>query len=135
MAVRSVLFVCTHNAGRSQMAAGYLTHLSGGAVEVSSAGTAPADALNPAVVAAMLEEAIDLRDEEPQAVSVEALHEADLLISLGADLRGLGAELSYSEWDLPESTGLRLEAIRPIRDAIKARVLALLRELNASVAA
>ncbi|MFT3833461.1 MAG: heat-shock protein HtpX [Micropruina sp.] len=135
MAVRSVLFVCTHNAGRSQMAAGYLTHLSGGTIEVSSAGTAPADALNPAVVAAMLEEAIDLRDEEPRAVSSELLREADLVISLGADLRGLGGELSYSEWDLPESTGLRLEAVRPIRDAIKARVIALLSELNAPVAA
>lgn len=135
MAVRSVLFVCTHNAGRSQMAAGYLTHLSGGTIEVSSAGTAPADALNPAVVAAMLEEAIDLRDEEPRAVSSELLREADLVISLGADLRGLGGELSYSEWDLPESTGLRLEAVRPIRDAIKARVIALLTELNAPVAA
>lgn len=135
MAVHSVLFVCTHNAGRSQMAAGYLTHLSGGTIEVSSAGMAPADALNPAVVAAMLEEAIDLRDEEPRAVGFELLREADLVISLGADLRGLSGELSYSEWDLPESTGLRLEAVRPIRDAIKARVIALLSELNAPAAA
>jgi arsenate reductase (thioredoxin) len=135
MAARSVLFVCTHNAGRSQMAAGFLAHLSGGAIEVSSAGTAPGDALNPAVVAAMLEEGIDLRQEEPRAVSVELLRDADLVISLGADLRGLPRGLTYADWDLPESTGLRLDAVRPIRDAIKARVLALLSELNAPAAA
>ena len=135
MAVSSVVFVCTHNAGRSQMAAGYLSHLSAGSIAVDSAGTAPADALNPAVIAAMLEEGIDLRDGEPKAVSAELLRGADRVISLGADLRGLGADLRYAEWNLPESTGLRLEAVRPIRDAIKARVLVLLSELNAPAAA
>ena len=134
MATRSVLFVCTHNAGRSQMAAGYLTHLSGGSLEVASAGTAPADALNPAVIAAMLEEGIDLRDEEPKAVGPEMVQQADLVITLGADLRAL-AGVAVQYWDLPESTGLRLEAVRPIRDAIKERVLVLLDELNAPAAA
>ncbi|MFT4217894.1 MAG: heat-shock protein HtpX [Micropruina sp.] len=135
MVARSVLFVCTHNAGRSQMAAGFLAQLSGGAIEVSSAGTAPADALNPAVVAAMLEEGVDLRDEEPKAIGIEQLREADLVISLGADLRALTGGRSYADWDLPESAGLRLDAVRPIRDAIKARVAALLIELNAPAAA
>lgn len=134
MAVGSVLFVCTHNAGRSQMAAGFLAHLSGGSIEVASAGTAPADALNPAVIAAMLEEGIDLRDEEPKAVGTESVQQADLVITLGADLRALTGT-RFRDWDLPESAGLRLDAVRPIRDAIKARVLLLLEELNASAAA
>lgn len=139
MVTSSVLFVCIHNAGRSQMAAGFLTQLSGGSIEVASAGTAPADALNPAVIAAMLEEGIDLRDEEPKAVSPELLQQAGLVITLGADLRAMtGAAVAgtrFVDWDLPESAGLRLDAVRPIRDAIKARVLALLVELNAPAAA
>lgn len=135
MAISSVVFVCTHNAGRSQMAAGFLSHLSGGSIAVDSAGVAPADALNPAVIAAMLEEGIDLRDEEPKAVSPELLQQADLVITLGADLRALAGGAVFADWDLPESTGLRLAAVRPIRDAIKARVLTLLAELNAPAAA
>ena len=134
MAISSVLFVCTHNAGRSQMAAAFLAHLSGGSIEVASAGTAPADALNPAVIAAMLEEGIDLRDEEPKAVGTESVQQADLVITLGADLRALTGT-RFQDWDLPESAGLRLDAVRPIRDAIKARVLVLLEELNAPAAA
>lgn len=139
MATSSVLFVCIHNAGRSQMAAGFLTRLGGDAIEVASAGTAPADALNPAVIAAMLEEGIDLREEEPKAVSPELLQQAGLVITLGADLRAMtamaGAGTRFQDWDLPESAGLRLDAVRPVRDAIKARVLALLAELNAPAAA
>ncbi len=135
MAVTSVLFVCAHNAGRSQMAAGYLTHLSGGTIVVESAGTEPSDALNPAVVAAMLEEGIDLRDEEPKAISPEMLGQADLVITLGVDLRPLTGGASFVDWALPESAGLELPAIRPIREAIKARVLTLLAELNAPAAA
>lgn len=135
MAVDSVLFVCVSNAGRSQMAAGFLTQLSDGSITVESAGTEPADALNPAVVAAMLEEGIDLREEEPKAVSTEMLLQAGRVITLGVDLRPLSGGVRYDDWDLPESGGLQLAQIRPIRDAIKTRVLALLAELNAPAAA
>ena len=135
MAINSVLFVCVSNAGRSQMAAGFLTQLSGGSIAVESAGTEPADALNPAVIAAMLEEGIDLRDEEPKAVSPDMLWQADKVITLGVDLRPLSGGVRFDDWDLPESGGLQLAELRPIRDAIKARVLVLLDELNAPAAA
>lgn len=134
MATRSVLFVCTHNAGRSQMAAGFLSQLGGEAFVVDSAGTAPADALNPAVVAAMLEEGVDLRDAEPKALSDEALAEADLVITLGvssADLPGS----HYVDWDFPDPADGRLERVRVIRDAIKSRVVALVSELTSTAAA
>ncbi len=135
MAVNSVLFVCVSNAGRSQMAAGFLTQLSGGSIAVESAGTEPADALNPAVIAAMLEEGIDLRDEEPKAVSPDLLWQVDKVITLGVDLRPLSGGVRFDDWDLPESGGLQLAELRPIRDAIKARVLTLLAEFNAPAAA
>ncbi len=135
MAINSVLFVCVSNAGRSQMAAGFLTQLSGGSIAVESAGTEPADALNPAVIAAMLEEGIDLRDEEPKAVSPDMLWQADKVITLGVDLRPLSGGVRFDDWDLPESGGLQLAELRPIRDAIKARVLTLLAEFNAPAAA
>ena len=96
MASRHVLFVCTHNAGRSQMAAALLAHLGGPSFVVDSAGTAPADALNPAVVAAMLEVGIDLRDNEPTLLTPEALHEADLVITHAMEtglLDGLNASV------------------------------------------
>ncbi len=134
MASRHVLFVCTHNAGRSQMAAALLAHLGGPAFVVDSAGTAPADALNPAVVAAMLEVGIDLRDNEPTLLTPEALHEADLVITLGVDSAELPGS-HYIDWDFPDPAGSRLETVRPIRDAIKARVLALIGELNSPAAA
>ncbi|MFT4226579.1 low molecular weight phosphatase family protein [Micropruina sp.] len=135
MAINSVLFVCVSNAGRSQMAAGFLTQLSGGSIAVESAGTEPADALNPAVIAAMLEEGVDLRDEEPKAVSPDMLWQADKVITLGVDLRPLSGGVRFDDWDLPESGGLQLAELRPIRDAIKARVLTLLAEFNAPAAA
>ena len=134
MASRHVLFVCTHNAGRSQMAAALLAHLGGPSFVVNSAGTAPADALNPAVVAAMLEVGIDLRDNEPTLLTPEALHEADLVITLGVDSAELPGS-HYIDWDFPDPAGSRLETVRPIRDAIKARVLALIGELNSPAAA
>ena len=134
MASRHVLFVCTHNAGRSQMAAALLAHLGGPSFVVDSAGTAPADALNPAVVAAMLEVGIDLRDNEPTLLTPEALHEADLVITLDADSAELPGS-HYIDWDFPDPAGSRLETVRPIRDAIKARVLALIGELNSPAAA
>lgn len=132
---RFVLFVCTHNAGRSQMAAGFLTEFAGDTLAVESAGTAPADALNPAVVAAMLEEGIDLRDEEPARVTVEMLQEADLVITLGANLGDLAPGSRYVDWDFPDPANSRLITVRPIRDAIKLRVLELLQELSAPAAA
>ena len=135
MAINSVLFVCVSNAGRSQMAAGFLTQLSGGSIAVESAGTEPADALNPAVIAAMLEEGIDLRDEEPKAVSPDLLWQVDKVITLGVDLRPLSGGVRFDDWDLPESGGLQLAELRPFRDAIKARVLTLLAEFNAPAAA
>ena len=134
MASRHVLFVCTHNAGRSQLAAALLAHLGGPSFVVDSAGTAPADALNPAVVAAMLEVGIDLRDNEPTLLTPEALHEADLVITLGVDSAELPGS-HYIDWDFPDPAGSRLETVRPIRDAIKARVLALIGELNSPAAA
>ena len=134
MASRHVLFVCTHNAGRSQMAAALLAHLGGPSFVVDSAGTAPADALNPAVVAAMLEVGIDLRDNEPTLLTPEALHEADLVITLGVDSAELPGS-HYIDWDFPDPAGSRLETVRPIRDAIRARVLALIGELNSPAAA
>ena len=134
MAARHVLFVCTHNAGRSQMAAALLAHLGGPSFVVDSAGTAPADALNPAVVAAMLEVGIDLRDNEPTLLTPEALYEADLVITLGVDSAELPGS-HYIDWDFPDPAGSRLETVRPIRDAIKARVLALIGELNSPAAA
>ena len=134
MASRHVLFVCTHNAGRSQMAAALLAHLGGPSFVVDSAGTAPADALNPAVVAAMLEVGIDLRDNEPTLLTPEALREADLVITLGVDSAELPGS-HYIDWDFPDPAGSRLETVRPIRDAIKARVLALIGELNSPAAA
>ena len=134
MASRHVLFVCTHNAGRSQMAAALLAHLGGPSFVVDSAGTAPADALNPAVVAAMLEVGIDLRDNVPTLLTPEALHEADLVITLGVDSAELPGS-HYIDWDFPDPAGSRLETVRPIRDAIKARVLALIGELNSPAAA
>jgi protein-tyrosine-phosphatase len=134
MAPRFVLFVCTHNAGRSQMAAAFLSQLGGPAFAVDSAGTAPAEALNPAVVAAMLEVGIDLRDNEPTLLTREALDEADLVITLGVDSADLpGAH--YLDWNFPDPAGSRLETVRPIRDAIRARVLELIGELNSPAAA
>lgn len=132
---QTVLFVCTQNAGRSQMAAGFLNQLGDGVVSATSAGTEPADALYPVVIAAMLEAGVDLREAEPVAVSPEAIADADLVITLGADLRGLVPGVRFADWDFPSSADSRLEAVRPIRDAIRARVVALLAELKAPAAA
>jgi len=134
MAVHHVLFVCTHNAGRSQMAAGFLTQLGGDSLVVASAGTAPAEALNPAVVAAMLEMGVDLRENEPTLLTREALDEAQLVITLGVDSADLPGT-HHLHWDFPDPAGSRLEGVRPIRDAIRQRVLEFLAELNAPVAA
>lgn len=127
----SVLFVCVHNAGRSQMAAAYLTALSGGAIEVRSAGSAPADSVNPAVVEAMREEGIDIAAEVPKVLTVEAVSASDVVITMGCgDTCPIFPGKRYEDWKLDDPAGQGVEAVRPIRDDIKTRILRLLGELG-----
>lgn len=127
----SVLFVCIHNAGRSQMAAAYLAHLSGGAIDVLSAGSAPADTVNPAVVEAMLEEGIDIRSEKPKILSDAAVRASDVVITMGCgDACPFYPGKRYEDWQLADPAGQGVDAVRPIRDEIKARVQALISELT-----
>lgn len=119
----TVLFVCVHNAGRSQMAAGFLQHLAGDRVDVRSAGSEPADQLNPVVVAAMLEEGIDIRDEQPALLSTDAVLAADVVITMGCgDACPVFPGKRYEDWELTDPAGLDLDAVRPIRDDVRARV-------------
>jgi len=132
----SVLFVCVHNAGRSQMAAGYLHALSGGAVEVRSAGSAPADQINPAAVEVMLEEGIDLRSESPKVLTPEAVEASDVVITMGCgDVCPVFPGTRYEDWELEAPAGQGADAVRPIRDEIRGRVLALLEQLGVGPAA
>lgn len=132
----SVLFVCIHNAGRSQMAAAYLAHLSGGAVEVRSAGSAPADEVNPAAVEAMAEEGIDIAAEVPKVLTTDAVRESDVVVTMGCgDTCPIFPGKRYEDWELDDPAGKGVEAVRPIRDQIKARILALLEELDLPAAA
>ncbi|MCL3859695.1 arsenate reductase ArsC [Actinotalea sp. K2] len=127
----SVLFVCVHNAGRSQMAAGFLTHLSGGAVEVRSAGSMPADQINPTAVQAMLELGVDLRDQSPKVLTTQAVQDSDVVITMGCgDVCPIFPGKRYEDWALADPAGQGIEAVRPIRDEIRTRVLALLDELG-----
>jgi protein-tyrosine-phosphatase len=127
----SALFVCVHNAGRSQMAAGYLRALSGGAVEVRSAGSAPADQINPVAVEAMLEEGIDLRAEQPKVLTTEAVQASDVVITMGCgDACPIFPGKRYEDWQLADPAGQGIESVRPIRDEIRGRVLTLLDELG-----
>lgn len=129
----SVLFVCVHNAGRSQMAAGYLAHLAGGEVEVRSAGSLPADEINPVAVAAMLEEGIDIRAERPKALTTDAVRASDVVITMGCgDVCPVFPGKRYEDWTLDDPAGQDIEAVRPIRDEIRRRVVALLAELGAA---
>ncbi|MFE8978035.1 arsenate reductase ArsC [Streptomyces cyaneofuscatus] len=126
----SVLFVCVHNAGRSQMAAAFLTHLSEGRVEVRSAGSAPADAVNPAAVQAMAKAGIDLSAETPKVLTVEAVRASDVVITLGCgDTCPVLPGKRYLDWKLDDPAGQGVEAVRPIRDEIEGRVRGLLAEL------
>ena len=126
----SVLFVCVHNAGRSQMAAAYLTHLGDGRVEVRSAGSAPADTVNPAVVEALAEEGIDISQEVPKVLTVEAVKESDVVITMGCgDACPVFPGKRYEDWALADPAGQGVEAVRPIRDEIRGRVEELLAEL------
>jgi arsenate reductase (thioredoxin) len=127
----SVLFVCVHNAGRSQMAAAWLTHLSGGRVEVRSAGSAPADTINPSVVAAMLEVGIDLSHEIPKVLTVDSVQASDVVITMGCgDSCPIFPGKRYEDWVLDDPAGQGVEAVRPIREEIRVRVENLLRSLD-----
>jgi protein-tyrosine-phosphatase len=127
----SVLYVCVHNAGRSQMAAAYTHHLSGGAVEVRSAGSAPAEQVNPAVRAALLEEGIDISAERPKVLTTEAVQASDVVITMGCgDACPIFPGKRYEDWVLDDPAGQGVEAVRPIRDEIRHRVEALLRDLG-----
>ncbi|MFG6193354.1 arsenate reductase ArsC [Nonomuraea sp. JJY05] len=126
-----VLFVCVHNAGRSQMAAAFLTHLAGDRVRVRSAGSAPADHVNPAVVAAMAERGIDISAEIPKVLTVDAVQASDVVITMGCgDACPIFPGKRYEDWVLDDPAGQGVEAVRPIRDAIEARVRALISDLT-----
>lgn len=119
----TVLFVCVHNAGRSQMAAGYLRHLAGGRIEVRSAGSLPADQINPTAVAAMLEEGIDIAREQPKVLTTEAVQTADVVITMGCgDACPYFPGKRYEDWELEDPAGQGIDAVRPIRDAIRNRI-------------
>ena len=127
----SVLYVCIHNAGRSQMAAAYTRHLSGGAVEVLSAGSEPADQVNPSAVAAMAEDGIDITAETPKILTTDAVRASDVVITMGCgDTCPIFPGKRYEDWVLEDPAGKGVESVRPIRDDIKARVLTLLAELG-----
>ncbi len=126
----SVLFVCVHNAGRSQMAAGFLTHLGGDAVDVRSAGSEPADQINPVAVQAMAEVGIDIAAESPKILTVDAVKESDVVITMGCgDTCPIFPGKRYEDWDLDDPAGQDIDHVRPIRDDIRSRVEALLAEL------
>lgn len=125
-----MLFVCVHNAGRSQMAAGFLSHLAGDAIEVRSAGSAPAESINPAAVEAMAEVGIDIAAEAPKVLTFDAVESSDVVITMGCgDTCPVFPGISYRDWDLPDPAGKGVEAVRPIRDEIRSRVEALIAEL------
>jgi len=129
--VSEVLFVCTHNAGRSQMAAALLEHHAAGRVHVRSAGSTPADELNPAVVEALSEVGLDVTKEFPKPLTDEVVRAADVVITMGCgDACPIYPGKRYLDWDLDDPAGLTLEAVRPIRDEIDRRVRALLAELS-----
>jgi len=128
--VPEVLFVCVHNAGRSQMAAGLLDRYAGGKVRVRSAGSTPADQINPAALQAMAEVGVDLSKEFPKPLTDEAVREADVVITMGCgDACPIYPGKRYLDWDLPDPAGKPLEEVRPIRDEIDRRVRGLLAEL------
>jgi len=130
--VPEVLFVCTHNAGRSQMAAALLDRQAAGRVHVTSAGSQPADQLNPAVVQAMSEIGLDISREHPKPLTAGKVQAADVVITMGCgDACPIYPGKRYLDWDLPDPAGLDLEAVRPIRDEIDRRVRQLLTELAA----
>jgi len=132
--VPEVLFVCVHNAGRSQMAAALLEHHAGGRVRVRSAGTEPSDEIDPNVVAAMAERGLDVAAARPRGLRDDDLRDADVVITMGCgDACPVVPATRYLDWDLPNPAGRPLAEIRPIRDDIERRVVDLLRELAPEV--
>jgi arsenate reductase (thioredoxin) len=127
----SVLFVCVHNAGRSQMAAGFLTSLSGGAVEVRSAGSMPGDQINPVAVEAMAEVGVDIASEQPKVLTDQAVQDSDVVITMGCgDACPFFPGKRYEDWELEDPAGKDIETVREVRDEIERRV----KELLASIA-
>ncbi len=130
MSKPTVLFVCIHNAGRSQMAAGYLRHLAGDRIDVLSAGSAPANAINPVAVRAMAEEGIDIAAEQPKILTTDAVKTSDVVITMGCgDTCPFYPGKRYEDWVLADPAGQGIESVRPIRDEIRGRVQALIAEL------
>ena len=126
----TVLFVCVHNAGRSQMAAGYLKHLAGDRVEVLSAGSEPKDQINPVAVEAMAEEGIDIANNTPKVLTTEAVKASDVVITMGCgDTCPIFPGKRYEDWELDDPAGQGIDAARPIRDDIKRRIQTLVGEL------
>ena len=126
----SVLFVCVHNAGRSQMAAGWLRHLAGDRIEVRSAGSMPAEQINPVAVEAMAEAGIDITAEEPKVLTTEAVQDSDVVITMGCgDACPFFPGKRYEDWKLDDPAGQGIEAVRPIRDEIRSRIETLISEL------
>ena len=126
----TVLFVCIHNAGRSQMAAGYLRHLGGDQIEVLSAGSAPAETINPVAVAAMAEDGIDIAGEQPKILTTDAVKTSDVVITMGCgDTCPYYPGKRYEDWVLDDPAGQGIDAVRPIRDQIRRRIESLLSEL------
>lgn len=126
----TVLFVCVHNAGRSQMAAGYLKELSGGAVEVFSAGSEPKEQINPVAIDVMAEEGIGIADNVPKILTTEAVQEADVVITMGCgDACPIFPGKRYEDWDLADPAGRPVDEVRLIRDDIKQRVRNLLGDI------
>ena len=127
----SVLFVCIHNAGRSQMAAGYLRHLAGDRIEVRSAGSMPADQINPIAVEAMREVGIDITAEQPKVLTPEAVQASDVVITMGCgDACPYYPGKRYEDWKLDDPAGQGIDAVRPIRDDIRARIEGLITSLT-----
>ncbi|GAA3467863.1 arsenate reductase ArsC [Nonomuraea roseola] len=126
----SVLFVCVHNAGRSQMAAGWLSHLAGDRIEVRSAGSAPAEGVNPVAVQAMREVGIDIADQKPKILTPESVQASDVVITMGCgDVCPIFPGKRYEDWKLDDPAGQGIEAVRPIRDEIRTRIEKLVGEL------
>jgi len=131
MTIASVLFVCVHNAGRSQMAAGYLQHLAGDRVEVRSAGSMPGNQVNPSAVAAMAEEGIDISNAQPKVLTTEAVQASDYVITMGCgDACPIFPGKKYLDWALDDPAGQGVEAVRPIRDEIRGLIEGLIAEID-----
>ena len=130
-----VLFVCIHNAGRSQMAAGYMQALAGDRVDVLSAGSEPKDQINPIAIQAMAEEGIDIAGNQPKVLTTEAVRDSDVVITMGCgDACPIFPGKRYEDWELTDPAGRGIEDVRPIRDDIKGRIQALLAEIAPATA-